>query len=222
MTCLTVTPESAEEAIRDAADLIVSHHPFPFRPFKQITTRTTVGRLLLRLISAGVAVQSPHTAFDSAAAGINQRLADGLDLQDVRPLIPAPELPGLGTGRRGVLAQQVPLVNLAERVRGLLRVSNLQLVGDGSRGVQSVAIACGSAGQLLSAAHEAGCDVFVTGETTFHTCLEAQAIGVALLLPGHFASERFAVEQLAEVVAKQFPALQVWPSRQEKDPLEWL
>ena len=32
MTCLTVTPATADEAIRDRADLIVSHHPSLFRP----------------------------------------------------------------------------------------------------------------------------------------------------------------------------------------------
>ena len=32
MTCLTVTPESAAEAIDERADLIVAHHPFPFKP----------------------------------------------------------------------------------------------------------------------------------------------------------------------------------------------
>ena len=30
MTCLTVTPASAAEAIEAGADLIVTHHPMPF------------------------------------------------------------------------------------------------------------------------------------------------------------------------------------------------
>jgi putative NIF3 family GTP cyclohydrolase 1 type 2 len=64
--------------------------------------------------------------------------------------------------------------------------------------------------------------VLVTGEVRFHTCLEAEALGVGLVLAGHFASERFAVEQLAEVLARQFPALDVWASADEKDPLHWL
>lgn len=32
MTCLTITPASADEAVREGADLIVTHHPLPFRP----------------------------------------------------------------------------------------------------------------------------------------------------------------------------------------------
>ena len=36
MTCLTVTPASAAEAIRVKANLIVSHHPVLFRPAKAV------------------------------------------------------------------------------------------------------------------------------------------------------------------------------------------
>ena len=60
------------------------------------------------------------------------------------------------------------------------------------------------------------------GETSFHTCLEAEAANIGLLLPGHFASERFAVEHLAEVLAQQFPSLSVWASREERDPMRWI
>ncbi len=222
MTCLTVTSTTAEEAVRDSADLIVSHHPLPFRPLKQITTQTTTGRLLLHLISAQIAVHSSHTAFDSAAAGINQQLAEGLGLLQIRSLIGSPQLPELGTGRWGMLAQPECVDAVVQRVKTFLRIGGLHVVGGGDRLICSVAVACGSAGQFLSAARDAGCDLFVTGETSFHTCLEAQASGMALLLPGHFASERFAVEQLADVLAAQFPSTDVWASRTESDPLEWV
>ena len=36
MTCLTVTPTTAAEAIREQAALIVSHHPVLFREVKRI------------------------------------------------------------------------------------------------------------------------------------------------------------------------------------------
>jgi putative NIF3 family GTP cyclohydrolase 1 type 2 len=60
------------------------------------------------------------------------------------------------------------------------------------------------------------------GEARFHTCLEAEAAGVGLILPGHFASERFAVQCLADELARQFPSLHVWASRQERDPIWWV
>jgi putative NIF3 family GTP cyclohydrolase 1 type 2 len=88
--------------------------------------------------------------------------------------------------------------------------------------IESVAVACGSGGSFLEPAMRAGCQLLVTGETSFHTCLEAEARGMALLLTGHYASERFAVEKLAEVLAGQFVGVEVWASRDECDPLMWL
>jgi len=220
MTCLTVTPDSADEAVEAQAGLIVSHHPLPFRPLKQLTADTTVGRLLLELIEARIAVYSPHTAFDSARQGVNQRLAAGLGLRGIWPLVSGDAVEG--AGRWGWLPEPLTLGQLAERVEQFLAIDRLQMVGDAGQSVRTVAVACGAAGQFLDAARDVGCDCMLIGETRFHTCLEAEAAGIALLLPGHFASERFAVECLADVLAEQYPELEVWASRRERDPLRWV
>ncbi|MEX0820331.1 MAG: Nif3-like dinuclear metal center hexameric protein [Pirellulaceae bacterium] len=223
MTCLTVTPASADEATRENVDLIVSHHPIPFRPLKRLTTESVSGRLLWQLMRGGISIHSPHTRFDSAAMGINQRLAGGLGLVDIQPLVPGEDDPdGLGAGRVGDLATPLSLSECAVRLKHFLAVDGLHLVGDSTRSIERVAVACGSAGSFLGAARRRGCDLLVTGETTFHTCLEAEAMNVALLLPGHFASERFAVELLADVLAKQFADVEIWASRDEADPLHWV
>src|SRR5437764_7422210 len=86
MTCLTVTPASAAEAVELNASLILTHHPILFRGAKHLTTDTPEGRMLLELARAGIAVYSPHTAFDNARGGINDTLAGRLQLQDVAPL----------------------------------------------------------------------------------------------------------------------------------------
>jgi dinuclear metal center YbgI/SA1388 family protein len=223
MTCLTITPASVAEAVDERADLIVTHHPLPFRPLKRLTGDTTQGRMLLDLIAAGTAVYSPHTAFDSAAEGINQRLAEGLGLKEIAPLVTLPDAEiGGGAGRLGLLDPGVAVSQVAAQLKEFLSVNQLQLVGDATRTVGRVAVACGSAGQFLTEAQQSGCELFVTGETNFHTCLEAEATGVALLLTGHFASERFAVEALADRLTAEFPKIAVWPSRRERDPLGWV
>jgi dinuclear metal center YbgI/SA1388 family protein len=223
MTCLTVTPDVAREVVREQVDLVVTHHPLPFKPLKRLTADDPTGRILLDLIRAGVAIYSPHTAFDSAAAGINQQLAEGLGLVEIQPLEPAAEMPALvGSGRWGTLAGGQTLGQLASRLKQFLKTSSVGTVGDPTMPVSRVAVGCGSAGEFLDVAICKGCQVLVTGETRLHTCYDAAARGVGLLLAGHYASERFGVERLAEVVAAEFPALRVWPSQQERDPLVWL
>ena len=86
MTCLTVTPDSAAEAVAESAGLIVTHHPILFRSVKKLTDATAEGRMLLALARANVAVYSPHTAFDDADGGINDLLARRLGLTKVGPL----------------------------------------------------------------------------------------------------------------------------------------
>jgi dinuclear metal center YbgI/SA1388 family protein len=219
MTCLTVTPASAAEAIAAGVQLIVTHHPLPFHGMKQINSDTVTGRLLLDLIAGGVAVYSAHTAFDSAGEGINQRLAAGLELCDIRPLRPQPD--GSGAGRFGRLDAPTTLATLAARLKRFLRIEHLHWVGRPEQPVATVAVACGAADEFLDLARRNYCDALLLGEARFHTCLEAEATGVGLLLPGHFASERFGLEHLAESLSRQFPALNVWPSREERDPLHW-
>ena len=74
----------------------------------------------------------------------------------------------------------------------------------------------------MEKARRAHCDTFVTGEATFHTCLEAKANGISLVLLGHHTSERFAVEDLSGRLAEKFPDMEVWASKQESDPLIWV
>ena len=221
MTCLTITPASAAEAVERSASLIVTHHPLPFRPLNRLTADTTDGKLLLQLIENRIAIYSPHTAFDSARDGINQRLANGLGLRDAAALLPAAD-GELGAGRFGMLPQPLTLAQLAGSVKTLLQISRLQCVGPLDRPLGTVAVACGSGGDFLGPARAAGCDALVTGEARFHACLEAEATGTALVLAGHFASERFAVLRLAEVLAQAFSALQIWASEKEADPLAWV
>ena len=223
MTCLTITPASAAEAVEENGQMIVTHHPLPFRELRRLTSETTPGRLLLQLIEAEIAIYSPHTALDSSERGINQQLAEGIGLVRIHPLLPGPdENPPQGTGRVGELDSPMPLGTLAGTVSRFLQTAGVQMVGDADTQIQRVAVACGSGGGFLEEAREAGCDLLLTGEARFHTCLEADATGIALLLPGHFSSERFALDQLAQQLAGELPDVETFSSRRETDPLKWV
>ncbi|MCA9180032.1 MAG: Nif3-like dinuclear metal center hexameric protein [Planctomycetales bacterium] len=262
MTCLTLTPPSVAEAIESRAQMVVAHHPLPFKPISKLTTDSQTGRMLWYLARAGISVYSPHTAWDSAGRGINARLAELLELKDCQPIVPqrsmsqpsgiVPETmpsgtvvshpssnqtpsaaallvkgetfaapPGaVGSGRLGTLPEPASLHDLTSKLSQRVADCRPRGVNSGQL-IRHVGIACGSGGSLLESALATGkCDLFLTGEGTFHTCLEAQAAGISLLMIGHFASERFAMVQMAAELQQAYPQLSVWASRQERDPVE--
>jgi dinuclear metal center YbgI/SA1388 family protein len=328
MTCLTVTPTTAAEAIHDDAGLIVSHHPILFREAKKIRADLPETGYLWTLARAGVAVASPHTAFDNTRNGINDLLCEQLGLVDVVALraavagaarsfkvvvfTPEPErdavssaafqagagrigayeecsfaIPGEGTffgtdsanptigerGRRetvrelrievvcpstklaavlaairtshsyeepaidvyplhelsaaesgspgvariGRLVDATTLADLAAAVARTLGIAVVGVAGEPARRVERLAVACGAGDDFLKDAARAGADALLTGEARFHRGVEAEALGVGLLVAGHYATERPGVEHLAALIARAFPELAVWPSRTEHD-----
>lgn len=220
MTCLTLTEDVADEAIGQGANLIVTHHPILFKAVKRLTTETAEGRMLLKLIRADVSVYSPHTAFDSAREGINQQIAEALGLQEIAPLRLKPQTTD-GSGRVGQLMSPIKLSELLQRLKTICPAERYTYVGDLNHSCQKIGVACGSAGEFLTDAAALGCQVLITGETRFHTCLEARSLGTALVLVGHYASERPAVENLAATLQSRWPSVKVWASRVETDPVRF-
>lgn len=85
-----VTIDLTEDVLKEAGagrfDAIISYHPPIFRPVKSLTvgTHSTEG-LAAEAFSRGIAVYSPHTAWDCAPGGTNDCLAAMCGLLDVRP-----------------------------------------------------------------------------------------------------------------------------------------
>lgn len=219
LTCLTLTSEVAEEAVRESCQMVITHHPVLFRPVQQITDQTNEGRTLLRLIESGVSVYSPHTSFDSAADGINQSLAQSIGLTQIRPLQASDQSPDTGAGRYGELEPPQSLEEVLERVAGVTSTTWLKVARSGQSPVRRIAIGCGAAEGFLRDAERLGCDCFVTGEARFHTVLAARSAGIHLILTGHYSSERPAVVRLAERLSESFPGTECSASQAERNPI---
>lgn len=221
MTCLTLTPDVAAEAVERGVDLIVTHHPILFSGTKRLTGDAPDSAALLALIAAGCGVYSPHTAFDSATEGINAWLIRSLGVSEAIPITPSPGDPAAGTGRIGQLDKPCSLADLADRLCRATGIAGTHRVGEPDREIGVVAVACGAAGSLLDDALRAGADAFVTGELRFHDALTARSSGVAVLVPGHYATERPAVEWLAGELDAELDGVACFASERERDPLRW-
>ncbi len=86
LLCLDVTESVIDEAISLGCNLIISHHPLAFKPFKSLTGRTYVERCMMRAIKHDIVVYAAHTNLDNAVGGVNFKLAEMLGLQQLRIL----------------------------------------------------------------------------------------------------------------------------------------
>ncbi|MBD0324513.1 MAG: Nif3-like dinuclear metal center hexameric protein, partial [Aldersonia sp.] len=76
----------ADEAIGWRADLLITHHPLYLRPVHGVAATTPKGRLVHRLVRAGISLYVAHTNADSADPGVSDALAAAAGLADLRPL----------------------------------------------------------------------------------------------------------------------------------------
>lgn len=88
LLCLDVTEEVVDEAIERECNLIVSHHPLAFKPFKSLTGATYVERCIMKACKHDLVVYAAHTNLDNAPGGVNFRMAEMIGLQNVRVLSP--------------------------------------------------------------------------------------------------------------------------------------
>jgi len=86
LLALDVTEEVVDVAIARGYELIIAHHPVIFRPLKTLRTDLPQGRVLAKLIRAGVSVYAAHTNWDKCHSGTSRRLAELLGLSNISVL----------------------------------------------------------------------------------------------------------------------------------------
>lgn len=128
---------------------------------------------------------------------------------------------GIGLGRRLVLDQPASVGELARRLRDHLGVARLQIAltdqADPPRG--TIAVVAGSGSDALALAIREKCDVFVTGEMTHHTILDALHAGVNVVLAGHTNTERGYLPRLARKLGDLVKGVEFRISTADRDPL---
>ncbi len=86
LVTIDCTPAVMDEAEASLCELVIAYHPPLFEAVKSIPAHS----LLHRAIKGGIALYSPHTAFDVAPGGTNDLLADVLGMAFGAPLKLAP------------------------------------------------------------------------------------------------------------------------------------
>jgi len=85
---LTVTSETVEFAAKNSCEMIISHHPLIFKPLKSLKKDTPLGKIVYKAIKNDIVIYSLHTNMDIASGGINDILANLLNLEQIQVLKP--------------------------------------------------------------------------------------------------------------------------------------
>ena len=83
LVTLDITPKVVDEAIKNGADLILSHHPLLFGGVKSFCEDNEQMKMYTKIIRNNISVYSAHTNMDTALNGINQKLAELFSLSDI-------------------------------------------------------------------------------------------------------------------------------------------
>jgi dinuclear metal center YbgI/SA1388 family protein len=105
-------------------------------------------------------------------------------------------------GRVGRLEQSASLADFAAGVGAALAVATPRAAGERARPIERVAVIPGSGADFFEAAADAGADAVVTGDVTHHRARAALERGLAVIDPGHAATERPGVRRLRDWVGE--------------------
>ncbi|HHW67311.1 MAG TPA: Nif3-like dinuclear metal center hexameric protein [Epulopiscium sp.] len=226
LIALDAIPEVVNEAIAEKADLVITHHPFIFKPLKNIRKDHILGKCIYDLIQNNISVYSAHTNLDIAFGGTNDVLAQILELENIS-ILSELEFKGqdieakYGMGRIGTLKRSYTLDEFAKFVQDKLKLPNIRIVGASNHLVNKVALTTGSGMSYLQDAVNKKADVFITGDVKFHDAQRALQMGISLIDAGHYGTENLIVPVIKEHLEKmQKPdhALEILISKVNSEP----
>jgi len=95
----------------------------------------------------------------------------------------------IGIGAVGDLPRPMTIVELAQTLKGILPAANISACGKSETRISRVAVIGGSGGDYIDHVRAKGADALITGEMKYHQLRQAEALGITVILAGHFATE---------------------------------
>lgn len=200
---LDITKDVIEQAKNAEANMIVSHHPVIFDPIKEITDKNN--SIIYELIKNNINAYCAHTTLDNADGGVNDCLADILELKDTILLEEYKD--GKGTGRIGLLENQSKAEELAIYVKQKLSAEYVRYADAGNK-IKKVAVVGGSGASFIDKAIELGADALITGDIKHHDVLYCLEKGLTIIDATHFATERIVKDRIFSHLQSQLNKVQ--------------
>ncbi len=163
LLCLDVDWEILPTIKKVKPDLIISHHPFiygtKYRVFKWDLSKK---QLCEEIDKLNIPIYSFHTNFDEAKDGMNDALANLLQLENIY----APEkFPMM---RIGTLKDKMNVLEFARYAKECFNVSYSLLIAEGNKEITKVGLIGGGGSRYWAIAKEEMCDIYISGDIPHH------------------------------------------------------
>jgi dinuclear metal center YbgI/SA1388 family protein len=189
--------ETIEGALAADAQMLIVHHGLFWG--KALRVVGPHRRRVQALLDGGCSLYAAHLPLDRhPEVGNNAQLARLLGLTVTGGLGEAFGLPV------GVIATATTTrTALVARLAASLGITPLVLP-EGPEQVQRIGIISGGAARDIATAAAAGCDTYITGETSHASYHDAAEYGVNVIYAGHYATETVGLKALAAHLDTQF------------------
>lgn len=197
--CLDITSEMIKKASGQGCDLIISHHPVIFGK----TGSFLKDDLPFKLAVNGISAICAHTCLDIASGGVNDVLAQLLELQDVTAVC----MDGVVMPRAGKLKKSMNTKEFAEFVKSKLGCDAVRC-NKLDKEISTVVLCGGSGGSFMPDVISGKYDAFVTGDAGHHNFLDASEKGIVLVAAGHFETENPVMSAVEKAINENFPDIE--------------
>ena len=179
---LSIDVDEALLETLEEGTLLITHHPLIFSGLKALDYSRYPAMLLRTMVKKEIANIAMHTNFDQTH--LNRWVAENiLKRADVRQ-----------EGFVATFEVDQSFERFAKEVAACFDLAQLKAVRCHER-LGKIALVTGAGASLM---REIDADCLLTGDIKYHDAMEAKALGLSMIDIGHFESERFFPEALAE------------------------
>lgn len=127
----------------------------------------------------------------------------------------------VGSGMVGELPEAMSEMDFLQQLKANMQTDCIRHTALRGKPVKKVAVCGGDGSFLLSQALRAGADVFVTGDFKYHQFFDADG-QIVIADIGHFESEQFTIELIAEKLREKFSNFAVRLTEINTNPIQYL
>lgn len=159
LVCLDFDDEVYPTLLKEKPDMVITHHPFIFGKKRTVLEQDPVKKALFEKIEAlGTPIYAYHTNFDTGVGGMNDALANALELENIR------QLDTFKMARGGELKAEMEVHEFAKYAKEKLHSDYGLLIAAGKKSVKSVAIVGGGGWREYENARLEGYDIYISGD----------------------------------------------------------